>query len=130
MNSVGTFFRKNWGRFLFSVLFTGTIIIIVNSVAGVWDSTFYYSNGLTISGFVLICIAGLAQITKMGGFDIFSFFFNRKKVPETNRKEDLYEYSARKKEERSKWVLVFLPYLITGVPVLIAGILTYYLGLM
>ena len=119
------FFKNNWIRFLVAFLLGVVPVIVYQAVNNTWTLPLGYCNGLFVSAFLLISISVLVVLNLFGAFDIFSFYINRKRTEE-GRKEDLYEYSTRKKEERLKAKLVFLPYLIVGLLYLIASLIIYF----
>jgi len=97
--------------------------MIYNSVNKTWAQLFGYCNGFFISGGSLLCIGVLVFCSNQGAFDIFSYLVRRKKL-DSGAHEDLYQYSTRKKEERSKTSDSFVPYLfIGGIYLVIAVIL-------
>jgi len=99
-------------------------MVIYNFSAGSWDSKMSYLNGSFISAATLISLSLLSVLTQFGTFNIFTFYFGRK-VKENGHKEDLYEYSERKKESRKKYNFVFIPYLFFGLVFLIISLALY-----
>ncbi len=135
MYKIGLFFKKNWIRFLVSVL-TATTLLIVYLVAyqnadniNTWVVPAYYRDGLFIAGMVVVFFGGLAIVSNFGIFDIFSFYPGRKKK-EDGKKENYGDYVQRKKLERSSEKnLYFLPYFIIGGLLLIASLILYFVSL-
>lgn len=129
MRNVLEFIQKNWIRFVVSLAIGLAISIIymsVNTYLGSWKDIMFYCNATFIASFLLFAIGVLTLLNNFGGFDIFSFLIMRKPYNEA-RKENLYEYSERKKEERKKYKLVFLPYLIVCSLFLIASLILYFI---
>ncbi len=109
---MGNFLIQHRNRLIFCILYTIVVLSIYNFVNHSWQSVLGYCDGLFISGFSLVCFGCLSLINRLGGLEIFSYLFARKTT--TTGKEDLYTYSTRKKEERSKKGKVYLPYFIIG----------------
>ena len=72
-----------------------------------------YRDGATIGGFALIFFGLLLVLNHFGAFDIFNYFFQRKKK-EDGSKEIYSEFVERKRIEKGRLNLSFLPYLIIG----------------
>ena len=119
------FLKKNWIRFLVALIIGVIPVVVFNAVNNTWQLAIGYCNGLFISAFLLIAISGLVALSLFGAFDIFSFYFDRRRK-EDGTKENLYDYSARKKENRWKAKFAFLPYLIIGSLYLIASLILYF----
>ena len=89
--------------------------LVLQSTSGVniWVLLSSYRDGATIAGFVLFFFGLLLILSHFGAFDIFNFFFQRKKK-EDGKKEIYSEYVERKRMEKGHLNLFFLPYLIVG----------------
>ena len=125
MSVILSFLKKNWIRFLVATVFAAAPVIVYLAVNQAWKLAIGYCNGLFISGFFLTGVSALVALNLFGAFDIFSFYFGRK-LNEQGKKEDLYEYSTRKKEQRWKAKFAFLPYLIVGAICLIASLIIFF----
>lgn len=129
MRNVFEFIRRNWIRFVVA-LALGLLVLLANLIIqtgnGSWSHLVFYVDGTFIGGAVLILFSLLVVVNIFGAFDIFSYMFARKRL-EDGRKEDLYEYSTRKKEQRSKHKLVFLPYLSVGMSFLLISLILYFI---
>ena len=119
MLKIGLFFKENWIRFLAS-LGVGLVLMTVYNVVlqstndvNAWVMLSSYRDGATIAGFSLIFFGLLLILGHFGAFDIFNFYFRRKKK-EDGSKENYGEYVERKKMEKGRLNLYFLPYLIVG----------------
>ena len=126
MQKILGFFAEYWVRFVVSLFIGLTVYVVSNAIFNTWSLTIAHCNSCFIAGFVLVGISALAALNLFGAFDIFSFYFNRKKK-ENGDKEVLYDYSTRKKQERLKVKLAFLPYLLVGSLFLIASLILYFL---
>ena len=109
---MGQFIKNHRIRLIFCLVYGILILCIYNWVNSSWQSLLGYCNAMFISGFSLICFGCLALINILGGFEIFGYLFNRR--DKNGGKEDLYTYSSRKKEERSKKGKIYLSYFIIG----------------
>lgn len=117
MNRLVSFFQNNWIRFIVAGCIGITFFLIylaVNSYVSSWTSIFFYCNAAFVAGFVLFGVSILALLSNLGGFDVFSFLFLRKRVDE-HRKENFYEYCERKGEQHKKARLIFIPYLLISI---------------
>lgn len=121
MDAILAFLRDHWIKFLVCVVLGFLCLLTYNFTNGSWTRVDSYMDGCFIGGFALIAIGGLSWINNLGGFDIASFYIRRKNIGE--RKEDYYEYGERRKEERSRNKLTFLPYIIVGSLYLIASLI-------
>ena len=126
MRKVLSFFIEHWVRFLVAFLIGVIMMIVYLAIANAWTWVIGYCNATFISAFVLFSISILSVLNLFGAFDIFSFYIGRKKK-ENGAKEDLYDYSSRKKDERSKFKLVFVPYLFFALLFLVASLILYFL---
>ena len=126
MQKILGFFAEYWVRLIVSFFIGIVIYVVYNSIKNSWIMLIEHCNACFIAGFVLVGISALAALNLFGAFDIFSFYFNRKKK-ENGDKEVLYDYSTRKKQERLKVKLAFLPYLLVGSLFLIASLILYFL---
>ena len=119
MNKIGQFFKENWIRFLVCIGVGGIFIVLYNLMlqsttdVNIWVLLSSYRDGATIGGFVLFFFGLLLILGHFGAFDIFNFFFGRKKKEDGTR-EIYSEYVERKRMEKGHLNLSFLPYLIVG----------------
>ena len=119
MAKIGLFFKENWIRFLASIGVGAIFMLIYNLVlqstsdVNIWAMLSSYRDGATIAGFALFFFGLLLILAHFGAFDIFNFFFQRKKK-EDGSKEIYSEYVERKRMEKGHLNLFFLPYLIVG----------------
>lgn len=102
------------------------MVVAYCAIMNSWTVIIGYCNGFFIAAFTLISIGLLAVLNLFGAFDIFSFYPGRKKK-EDGTKESLYDYSTRKKEERGKFKLVFVPYISLGSVYLLVSLVLYFL---
>lgn len=127
MRNIIDFFIKNWIRLIISILIGLSFFFLylgLNTKNGSWTSIVAYCNASFIGGFVLLAVSIFIVLDLFGGFDIFAFLILRKPVDET-RKETLYEYSERKKDERKKMKFIFIPYLLISTLFLLTAVVLY-----
>ena len=122
MRKIREFLVNHWVRFLISFFIGVFTMVIYLAVKNGWQYSINYVNATFMSAAILIGIAALSTLTLFGAFDIFSYFFNRKKK-ENGKKEILSEYAERKRIERGKQKLIFIPYLFNGIIFLIASLI-------
>ena len=119
MDKIGLFFKKNWIRFVACIVVGALFMVLYNVLlqsstdVNIWVMLSSYRDGATIAGFVLFFFGLLLILGHFGAFDIFNFFFARKKK-EDGSKEIYSEYVERKRMEKGHLNLFFLPYLIVG----------------
>ena len=123
------FFRHNWIRMLISLGVGLAIMSIYNasyqsSGASAWSKIEYYRDGSFIAAMTLIFVGLLSLLTHFGAFNMFSFYFNRKRK-DNGYKENYTEYSERKRIERGSLDLYFLSYIIIGLLFLIFSIIVF-----
>ena len=95
------------------ILFVIACLIIVANCFNVgFDQLIAYIDGTFVAGFALILIGGLSTMNYFGAYDFWSYTFS-KRNPNGTRKP-LYEYSAEKKEKRSRGNFAFGPYYLVG----------------
>lgn len=119
MQALGYWFLDNWFRFLASFLLI-VVCTLVYCIVNGWDQLIYYCNGLFIGGFSSILIGAIAVLSMFGAFDFASYYIFRKR--NESGVEDYYEYSSRKRNEKMRNKLSFLPYVTLGAIALIASI--------
>lgn len=121
IQAIGYWFLDNWVRFLVSFLIISACVVTYCAVNGGWTELIAYSNGLFIGGASAVLISALSVCSMFGAFDFVSYFAFRKR--KENGVEDYYEYSSRKRNEKMRNKLSFLPYLVFGLMSLLASII-------
>ena len=117
LEAVKQFIKEHWLRYVLCLMFVTIVVVLVNSLRDNFTNRIFYSDGLFIAGALLIGYGLLIVVNYFGAFDVFQLLFNKKTVD--GRKENLYEFSTRKKEERRVRVFNFLDFIIVGVICLI-----------
>lgn len=110
---IGAYFKKHWIRLLSFIIYGALIIIIYNAMRSDFISLINYANASFIAGITLILMGGLSIVNYFGGLDIYSYMFLAKR--KDGKKEALYDYSLRKKEQRRPHALYFLDYFYIGI---------------
>lgn len=101
-----------------------TIYIVFLAVRNGWSILINHVDGLFIASATLVLFGLLILMVNLGAVDIFSYYVRRRRLP-NGQKESLYDYSTRRKEERSHYTWSFLSYLIAAIPYIVALIITY-----
>lgn len=117
------YFKHHWIRLLVSTLYVASICILYNIINDGFAYRVSYSNGLFIGGATIFLFGLLTIVNYFGGFDIFSFMFNNKRVD--GHRETLFDYSERKKMERKDSAFVFIDYLVIGTIGMIVSTIIY-----
>lgn len=112
--------KDSWYHFLIAFLICAIILIVDCALYG-WNALINYANGLFIGGASTVLVGFMFVVTLFGGTDIFTFYFLRKRT--ATGKEDLYQYSQRKKSQRMKHPFAFVPYLVVGALALTAAVI-------
>ena len=128
MRKVLDFFIENWIRLVASFVFGAAVMVIFVAIKQNWSVVINYVNGLFLAGFLLFAFGVLIILTGFGSFNMFTFYFNRKKK-DNGYKENYYEYTQRKEIERSKYKKIFLPYLIIGTLYILISVVLYFICL-
>ena len=118
MGFLRRFFLHSPKRYVSGLLLATALILLALYFRG-YDRIFYYYDAFTLSGAAVFLIGLLQLVAYFGAFDTFGYGFSSFSG---NRKYDsLYEYSSRKWEKRSRGELVFMPYIVVGVLVVLVG---------
>lgn len=118
------FFRDNWIRMVVGFAIGLTVYFLYIGIRNMWNVLIGHVDALFYSFAILIGIGLLSLVLNLGAFDIFSYQVGRKRL-QNGKKEDLYEYSKRKKEERARFKFSFLSYFFVAIPFIIAFVVVY-----
>lgn len=118
------FIISNWIRMVVGLVIGTTVYIVYLAVRNGWSILINHVDGLFIASATLVFFGLLILMVNLGAVDIFSYYIRRRRLPNGQR-ESLYDYSTRKKEERSHYMWSFLSYIIAAIPFIIALIITY-----
>ena len=121
---VFNYLRKNVVRFLLGLVIGLTLYFVYVTIQQGWNAMACHADGLFIAGAVVFGVGLLSIVLNLGAFNIFSYQAGRRRL-ESGRKEDLYEYTQRKKLEREAHKFGFVAYFITSVPFFLACAILY-----
>ena len=99
--------KKYAGAFVLNVVITLFVLLIKG-----FDLKIYYVDAFSVAGAVSILLGLLFWIASAGAFDTISYGFSTFRAEK--RYQDLYEYTLRKKEKRSRNKKSFLSYIAVG----------------
>ena len=80
----------------------------------------FWADALETAGGVLILLGLLGLVAHLGAFDTVGYAFNT--FRSQRRYKDLYEYSAAKKDSRSRQPWGFMAFIAVGAVFLVAGL--------
>jgi len=81
----------------------------------------FWSDALEAAGGILILLGLLTLVGRLGAFDTVGYAFST--FARERRYKDLYEYSAAKKETRSRGAWAFPAFAVVGLAFLVAGLI-------
>lgn len=120
MGFLRRFFFHSPARYAAAFAVNLVIALIVLFVRG-FDLKIYYVDAFSAAGSVSVLLGLLLWVAAAGAFDTIGYGFS---VFGGNRKyKDLYEYTVRKKEKRSRQKLTFMPYIVTGMVFILISLL-------
>lgn len=101
----------SWKRYGAALALNIIFALVVLLIKG-FDQRIYYVDALGVGGAVSILLGLLSWVASAGAFDTvgygFSALFSGRKY------KDLYDYTARKNEKRSRNKRAFVPYVAVG----------------
>nr|WP_302593860.1 DUF3899 domain-containing protein [uncultured Acetatifactor sp.] len=110
----------SWKRYAAALALNIVLALIVLLIKG-FDQRIYYVDALGVAGAVSILLGLLSWVASAGAFDMVGYGFS---ALFTNRKyKDLYEYTTRKNEKRSRHRKSFVPFLAVGAVFLLVSFL-------
>lgn len=101
----------SWKRYVAAIILNVVLTLTVLFVRG-FELKIYYVDAFSVAGAVSVLLGLLFWIAAAGAFDAIGYGFSTFRTD--RRDKDLYEYSVRKKEKRSRNKGSFLPYIIVG----------------
>jgi len=104
--------------YIISICISSAITLLYLILKG-FDVFVNYVNAFSVSGGIVLFLGLIGMVAYWGAFDVFGYSFStfRKQSPY----KDMYDYTQRKKEVRSREKLKFIPYIVTGAVFLIIG---------
>ena len=118
---VANFFKAFWIRIVIGVVLALALYFTYLGIKNGWNMIALQCDACFMGGLVTFGVGGLCLVLNLGGFDIFTYLPGRRKQM-NGIKEDMYAYSKRKKEERSRNTFAFLAYFIAATPFLLAAV--------
>ncbi|HBA50600.1 MAG TPA: hypothetical protein DCZ91_22950 [Lachnospiraceae bacterium] len=100
-----------WKRYAKAAALNVGIALLVLFVKG-FNLKIYYVDAFGVAGAVSVLLGLLAWIASAGAFDTIGYGFSTFRGD--RRYKDLYEYTVRKNEKRSRRKKAFLPLVIVG----------------
>ena len=110
----------SWKRYIAALVLNIGLTLLVLFLRG-FELKIYYVDAFSVAGAVSILLGLLFWITAAGAFDTIGYGFST--LSSNRRYKDLYEYTVRKKEKRSRQKGPFLPYIVVGVAFLLISFL-------
>lgn len=109
----------SWKRYAAALALNGALVLLVLCVRG-FGLRIYYVDAFGVAGAVSVLLGLLFWVASAGAFDTigygFSFFRSDRKY------QDLYEYTVRKKEKRSRQKKPFVPFMAVGAVFLVVSV--------
>lgn len=99
-----------WKRYIAPLILNVALTLLVLFLKG-FELKIYYMDAFSVAGAVSILLGLLFWITAAGAFDTIGYGFS---TLGRKRDKDLYAYTVRKKEKRSRKKGTFLPYIVVG----------------
>ena len=100
-----------WKRYAVAFLINVGLTLLVLFARGV-DLKIYYVDAFSVAGAVSILLGLFTWVIRAGMFDTVGYGFSTLRTERKYR--DLYEYSNRKKEKRSRKGSFILPFFVVG----------------
>lgn len=110
----------SWKRYAAALAFNMAVTLLVLYVRGS-GLRIHYVDAFSVAGSVSILLGLLMWVASAGAFDTIGYGFST--LRSERRYKDLYEYSIRKKEKRSRRGKPFLPIIVVGIVFLVISFL-------
>ena len=121
-----TIFFHSLKKYIGCLIYLLIIVLLYNLLREQWTILVNYADSTFIGGFSLICVGGFYVFNYLGAYDIFQAAF-AKRLP-NGKKMTLYEFSEKRKIERSKTPFTYVPYFVVGcLGVVISSIISLFL---
>lgn len=111
---------RSWKRYAVALAVNVVLALLVLLIKG-FGSRIYYVDAFGVAGAVSILFGLLDWVAAAGAFDTIGYGFSTLRAD--RRDKDLYAYTARKNEKRSRRGKPFLPYLTVGAVFLVLSFL-------
>lgn len=101
----------SWKRYAGAAALNVGIALLVLFIKG-FDLKIYYVDAFGVAGAVSILLGLLSWVSLAGAFDTIGYGFST--FSGGRKYKDLYEYTVRRNEKRSRRKKAFLPWLVVG----------------
>ena len=102
---------RTWKRYVVAFLINAGLTSLVLFARG-FNLKIYYVDAFSVAGAVSILLGLFTWVVKAGMFDTVGYGFST--LRSVRKYRDLYEYSSRKKEKRSRKGGFLLPLVVMG----------------
>ena len=116
---------RSWKRYAAALVINVVVTLVVLCVRG-FELKVYYVDAFSAAGGVSILLGLLMWVADAGAYDTIGYGFSVFGAPK--KYKDLYEYTLKKKEKRSRQKGHFLPFVIVGLVFLGGSFLTAAIG--
>lgn len=111
---------RSWKRYAAALLLNLVFTLAVLLLRG-FELRIYYVDAFSVAGAVSVLLGLLFWIASAGAFDTIGYGFSA--LCAGRKYKDLYEYTVRKKEKRSRQDKPFVPYIVVGIGFLVISFL-------
>ena len=111
---------RSWKHYIAAFVVNVAFTLLVLFLRG-FQLKIYYVDAFSAAGAVSILLGLLFWVSSAGAFDTVGYGLSTLRAG--RRDKDLYEYTVRKKEKRSRKKKTFLPYIFVGIAFLIVSFL-------
>lgn len=101
----------SWKRYAAALLVNVGLTILVLLLRG-FDLKIYYVDAFSVAGGVSILLGMFSCVVRAGAFDTIGYGFST--LRSDRRDKDLYEYTNRKREQRSRQGRGYLSFFVIG----------------
>lgn len=105
----------------YGIAFASAVIFTIIYIGLRQFAIFHIPDGIKTAGLILTLVGLLILSIFYGTFDTFGYAFSTFRKKEKRKYEDLVEYSRVKASERKLKNLIYMPYIVTGLFVLVIG---------
>lgn len=99
-------------RYVVALVLNIAVALIVLSVRG-FGLKIYYVDAFSAAGGVSVFLGLLFWVAAAGAFDTIGYGFST--IGGNRKYKDLYEYTVKKKEKRSRQNMTCMPHIVTGI---------------
>jgi len=111
---------RSWKRYAAALLLNIALVLLVLFLRG-FEWKIYYVDAFSVAGAVSVLLGLLFWAADAGAFDMVGYGFST--LGTARKYKDLYEYTVRKKEKRSRRGRIFVPNIVVGIVFLLFSFL-------